>query len=228
MTETMINGQKFEVDPACGLPFFSMIEGFEDDEGGVEWAIPTGCKLYKTEILEPDPELKLKFYESLVKVFFGTPEQVDNLKNGHLHLHAHKRTLDGENIAKFVLAGNATFTLENPETGNRFTFKIRQRENDDGSLTPHFVSVLNGPDNYSNYGYIGFVRNGNFYHGGQKAKASKDAPSVQAFSWFWRHLADPSPAVIYHEGRCGKCGRKLTVPTSIKTGLGPTCAQSTH
>ena len=28
---------------------------------------------------------------------------------------------------------------------------------------------------------------------------------------------------LWHEGRCGKCGRVLTVPTSISTGFGPDC-----
>lgn len=29
---------------------------------------------------------------------------------------------------------------------------------------------------------------------------------------------------VHHEGRCGKCGRRLTVPESIETGLGPECS----
>ena len=28
---------------------------------------------------------------------------------------------------------------------------------------------------------------------------------------------------IWHEGKCGKCGRPLTVPSSIENGLGPSC-----
>jgi hypothetical protein len=28
---------------------------------------------------------------------------------------------------------------------------------------------------------------------------------------------------LWHEGRCGKCGRALTVPESIESGLGPVC-----
>ena len=27
----------------------------------------------------------------------------------------------------------------------------------------------------------------------------------------------------WHEGRCGRCGRKLTVPESIEAGYGPEC-----
>ena len=29
---------------------------------------------------------------------------------------------------------------------------------------------------------------------------------------------------VHHEGKCGKCGRPLTVPESVKTGLGPICS----
>lgn len=30
---------------------------------------------------------------------------------------------------------------------------------------------------------------------------------------------------VWHEGSCGRCGRKLTVPESIANGLGPECAE---
>jgi hypothetical protein len=29
---------------------------------------------------------------------------------------------------------------------------------------------------------------------------------------------------VHHEGKCGRCGRKLTVPESVKSGFGPECA----
>jgi hypothetical protein len=34
----------------------------------------------------------------------------------------------------------------------------------------------------------------------------------------------PKGLKVHHEGRCCRCGRKLTVPESIETGLGPECA----
>jgi len=130
--------------------------------------------------------------------------------------------LSVENIQKFLTGGNATVTIVNPETGNRFTYKIRQKDND-GAKTPFFVSVLSGQDNESDFSYIGFIRDGDFIHGGRKARAGSGAPSVRAFSWFWRNRQNPSPAEVWHEGRCGRCGRKLTVPESIEDGFGPTC-----
>jgi hypothetical protein len=130
------------------------------------------------------------------------------------------------NIMAFILAGNAIFTIVNPVTGNRFTYRVTQKTDDGGRKTPHFVSVLTGANNESDYTYIGFIRNSSqFIYGGSKAKAGKDALSVRAFTWFWGRIGNPSPIEVYHEGRCGRCGRKLTVPESIVTGYGPECSE---
>jgi len=133
--------------------------------------------------------------------------------------------LKGKAIIDFALAGNATFTIQNPITGNRFTYRIRQCVNEDGKMTPHFVSVLTGNNNNRDYRYIGFIRSGHFIWGRAKARVAVDAPSVKAFIWFWKHVGNPSPAEVLHEGRCGRCGRTLTVPESIERGIGPECAK---
>ena len=31
--------------------------------------------------------------------------------------------------------------------------------------------------------------------------------------------------IVYHVGKCGRCGKKLTDPESILTGLGPSCSK---
>jgi hypothetical protein len=128
------------------------------------------------------------------------------------------------NPAQFALAGNAVFTLQSLKTGTRFTFRVRIAED---NSTMSFVSVLIGPDNCQDYRYLGFIRRGVFFHGGPKAKISAEAPSVKAFRWFWEHTANgkPTPQLeVSHAGRCGKCGRQLTVPESIASGFGPECA----
>jgi uncharacterized protein DUF6011 len=129
------------------------------------------------------------------------------------------KQLRGADIPTFVLAGNAIFTLSNPETGGRFTYRVRASE--DGRV--HFVSVLTGTDNENSYRYLGVIRRGAFEHG-RKSTIGASAPSARAFAWFWAHRADPSPAVVLHSGRCGRCNRTLTVPQSLETGLGPECA----
>ena len=65
-----------------------------------------------------------------------------------------------------------------------------------------------------------------FVHG-RKSRVGEDAPSARAFRWIWSRFVsdkDFAPAEFWHEGRCGRCGRKLTVPASIERGLGPVCA----
>jgi Family of unknown function (DUF6011) len=64
-------------------------------------------------------------------------------------------------------------------------------------------------------------------HGGQKSRVGREAPSAKAFDWAWRALTKgtmPANLEVWHEGRCGRCGRKLTVPESIARGIGPECA----
>jgi hypothetical protein len=128
------------------------------------------------------------------------------------------------NPAQFALAGNARFTLVSKVTEARFTYKVRVAEDND---TLHFVSVLTGPDNWSNYSYLGLIRRGVYFHGGKKARISADAPSAKAFDWFWRNTMRgrnvSNVLEIHHCGACGRCGRALTVPESIQSGFGPEC-----
>jgi len=129
-------------------------------------------------------------------------------------------------VAKFMLAGNSTFTLHNMISNARITYKVRQAEaKEDGEEKPNFffVSYLNGPDNWTNYEYIGIIDNNGFCTT-KKTRVSEDAPSLKGFKWLYRHMTNISqPMEVCHEGKCGRCGRKLTVPESIKSGFGPEC-----
>jgi hypothetical protein len=129
-----------------------------------------------------------------------------------------------QNIREFVFAGNAIFTIENTTTGNRFTYKTQQCE-DDASLW--FVKVLTGPDNESSYQYLGIIRGsitGGLYTHGRKSRIGVDAPAAVAFAWFWQRQDQlPASIAVCHEGHCGRCGRLLSVPDSIRTGFGPEC-----
>lgn len=131
---------------------------------------------------------------------------------------------DLQDIQTFVYGGKATFTLVSKATGTRFTYKVTRPEEDAKIL---FVKVLNGPDNWMNYQYVGNIvpKNNRYYHG-KKSKIAEDAPSAIAFKWFFRRLmrGDLSQMEFWHEGKCCACGRKLTVPESIASGIGPVCA----
>jgi hypothetical protein len=126
----------------------------------------------------------------------------------------------------FILAGNATITLRSKKTGVRFTYKINrsQKEGDDR----HFVKVLSGPDNNADYVFMGTIFESDRYrHDKQERNIRRDAPSAKAFAFFYDQLSGLSfneALEVWHEGRCCRCGRKLTVPSSVESGLGPECA----
>ena len=119
---------------------------------------------------------------------------------------------------KFMFAGKSVVTFLNTQTGNRFTFKIKQAK--DSNL--FFVSVLSGPETYT---YIGTCIEGKYKHG-KKSQVSSDSQSVKVFDYMLNKLVSdslPDFLEVWHEGFCGKCGRNLTVPSSIMTGIGPEC-----
>jgi hypothetical protein len=144
--------------------------------------------------------------------------------------------IDPGNAIRFALSGNARMTLVSRKTGARFTYRIRSADQfrtrtgeipRAGGVT-HFVSVLTGPDNAKDYVYLGYlVGGGRRYVHGVKSRIDATAPSAHAFGWAWMRLMDeqvPADLEVWHEGRCGKCGRALTTPESIASGIGPVCA----
>jgi hypothetical protein len=62
-------------------------------------------------------------------------------------MKGHKITKTKEAL-KFIFAGKSVVTFVNTQTGNRFTYKVKQAK--DSNL--FFVSVLTNPDQYT---YIG-------------------------------------------------------------------------
>lgn len=138
------------------------------------------------------------------------------------------RMTEAERIKRFILAGNATFTIVSQKTGARFTFKVR--ESDDGKV--FFVKVLTGSNNEEDFTFLGTIwSDSRAYRRGNRSPISESAPSAKAFGWFWSKLLGgtlPETCEFFHAGRCGRCGRKLTVPSSVETGLGPECASRTE
>jgi len=129
--------------------------------------------------------------------------------------------LDNKEALKFIFAGKSLVTFVNTNTGNRFTFKVKQAKNSN----LFFVSVLTNPEVYT---YIGTATEGVYRHG-RKSHITKDAQSVKVFEYVINKLKSqnlPEFIEVWHEGKCGKCGRTLTVPASIATGIGPECIKS--
>lgn len=134
-------------------------------------------------------------------------------------------------IKKFYTAGNAIFTLKIPadfankfQTPNHYTFRIRKCKKD-----RFWVDLLRGPENTRDYSYLGEL---NPETGAIRKTAGSSYPET---SWPFRlirrvmvNIINDTPErlgqfKVYHAGKCGRCGRRLTVPSSIESGLGPIC-----
>ncbi|KFH18417.1 hypothetical protein ELZ19_06775 [Brucella abortus] len=128
-----------------------------------------------------------------------------------------------EDARRFALAGRAVLTLTSRRTGARFTYRVRRAEDKDDL---HFVGLLTGPDNTGDFTYIGVLSGGRFRLTA-KSRSTMEAPSVRAVDFFARKVLCegvlPEELEVRHEGRCGRCGRALTVPESIDRGIGPEC-----
>ena len=151
---------------------------------------------------------------------------------------------------QFVLAGDAIFTVSNG-SGEHATFKVSKAK--PNTIWPEpawFIKVLAGPDNEdeNNYRYMGkLVVPGGYSplpdDPGPDPKVKLTSKSfelglreedklVRVARWMLRAIWQvargeyrlPIGYSIKHAGKCGRCGRTLTAPASIDTGLGETCA----
>lgn len=131
---------------------------------------------------------------------------------------------NAKDAIEYALAGNAIVTLASRRSGSHYTFKVRAAKNANDLF---FVNLLTGPDNTADYTYLGTVRAGSFGLT-RKSRLTEDSIPVRAFRYFFEHATqgDLPPALeVRHEGRCGRCGRLLTVPESLDRGIGPECAK---
>jgi hypothetical protein len=150
-----------------------------------------------------------------------------------MHAELTGQLVSADDAVRFIMAGNATFTIRSKSTGTRFTYKVRKSEQcPTWPGDRWFVSLLRGPDNEGDFFYMGVLeRVGEKlprFRFTKKSTVTPDAKSAEAFVWLWQKLAVnhymPGNVECWHEGRCGRCGRKLTVPESIEFGIGPECA----
>lgn len=141
-----------------------------------------------------------------------------------------------EPLRLFLEAGNAVLTVRSEKTGTRFTYRFRRPDpTPEKPKRPIWVSVLTGSDNNNNYSYACslFPPDLHSVRYTSRSRIKSDAPSMIALAWFLHCLYSDDRrlhallfelAEVWHEGRCGRCGRKLTVPESIESGFGPDCA----
>ncbi len=162
------------------------------------------------------------------------------------------RLLTAEAVRTFVLSANRTSNPTGAKLtlvsalGKRYTFGIRAGDRDGY----WFVDGLIGPDNDADYLYLGAIsatrrdRHFDVFTGaesvvdgygfrrrtepGQSVYALTPNQQASVWGWLWSRVLNghmPDNVEVWHEGRCGRCGRTLTVESSIASGLGPVCAR---
>jgi hypothetical protein len=140
----------------------------------------------------------------------------------------------------FITAGKSVFTLAIPDvfaaqhdTATHYTYRVERREASDRWRETYFVQLLTGPDNTSDYSYLGILDpQSGTVRVTAKSCAGEDSWAVRllrrVLACLWVGQGERIEAAgfhLHHEGRCGRCGRRLTVPESIESGIGPECAR---
>lgn len=134
-----------------------------------------------------------------------------------------------EDARAFLTAGRAILTLKSLRTGDHLTFKVKAATKP-GPVS-HFVSVRTGLPGENKFSYLGTISNTVFRIGRVNKTSFSEADRVpRAFKFLLENIVRnqmPPSMEIWHEGQCGRCGRALTHPTSIASGIGPECARKT-
>ena len=130
---------------------------------------------------------------------------------------------DVQTALNFLFSGKAFFTLVSLKSRTRYTYMLRNK--DGGDL--FFVHTLTGPNNNDDYTYLGsyWTRDRPNLKAGRNGNAND--VRFKGLAYLLRKLDAgimPHDAELWHEGRCGRCNRRLTDPVSIARGLGPECA----
>jgi hypothetical protein len=127
------------------------------------------------------------------------------------HIIPHNRALS------YILAGKALFTIENKETQSRYTYKIIV---DKKRNSIYHIGVMY---KYDKFMYVGMLST---YNNKIYPAISNKAKSYIVINWLYANLKQnllPEQINIYHHSKCGKCGRTLTLPSSILDGIGEEC-----
>jgi hypothetical protein len=149
------------------------------------------------------------------------------------------RLTHASDIRRFVIGGKALFTIRLAD-GKHHTYKVQSVKQDrhanwstnNQNRTRYFVSALYGPDNSGDYFYIGMIfresENRSNFASTVKSRAKPGSPVFDTFARLWTSIevtgTIPSDMQFYHAGRCGFCGRLLTHPESLASGIGPECS----
>ena len=128
----------------------------------------------------------------------------------------------------FIRAGRAVFTVSNGN-GVHYTYKVTYKKPSGKFRETWFVSLLTGPNKEEDFSYMGMLGDDLQVRLTRNSRFTEDIVPFRVINWFLKLVRDGKPLPegysAHHEGRCGRCGRTLTVPETIESGIGPECAK---
>ncbi len=135
--------------------------------------------------------------------------------------------LAASNVIRFATSpregrrNGCTMTVVNDATEGRVTVRFRRPK----GFRSVLVDVMTGSDNESHFSFLGTLRGEQVVISAKSKAGDKGLRAQSILNWTFAAAGrdDLRSVRVLHEGRCGRCGRKLTVPASIDTGLGPEC-----
>lgn len=127
----------------------------------------------------------------------------------------------------FILGGNADFSIQNMNNGIRYDYTITKASNNNNI---YFVKVKSSKqEGYVYAGHLKVAPDGVYYVQGSKGKLQYHSEPIGGYLMQALFVGDnslPRPMIMFHHGKCAKCGRKLTDIESIKRGFGKFCYES--
>lgn len=135
----------------------------------------------------------------------------------------HSCKLQGaERIRNYIFGGRGIVTLKSP-TGIHHSYIFKKPRNEDQFPDDvYFVYALHDHDKLF---YVGMVENCRFRLT-RSSRFLNDTDIVKGARYIMKMAFTENlntKMELYHEGVCSVCGRPLTNPKSIETGIGPRC-----
>ena len=135
---------------------------------------------------------------------------------------------------RYILAGKSEFTFLSLKTDVRIRYKLQRKvaEQRGKKGQDEYIYFLNtftdGEYKYAGVLFYDDVMRQFKFGRGQRGLLNYSHINIKSLLFVLNQLNIENYNLslkVYHVGKCGRCGRKLTTPESILTGLGPECSK---
>lgn len=136
------------------------------------------------------------------------------------------RFTDTEQLRRYIYGGKGVITLLSP-SGVHHTYYYKKPRNEDEF--PDDVIFVYAVHDRCKLFYVGMIESG-IFRLTRWSRFNSDTDIVKGAKFVMKLLQYPNyinetRMIVQHEGMCSVCGRKLTNPKSLMSGIGPRCAR---